>query len=115
MTDVLTITDVAATKLKEFLGPPPHYLSKKNSVVRVVVQGGGCSGYMPQLAVEDADDETYRKATLINGVYIVIDPKSAIFLVGSTLDYVEGLMQSGFSFSMPGAKNKCGCGKSYGV
>ncbi len=110
---MITITDAAVTKIKGFIetnpSTPPY-----ESVLRITIQGGGCAGYTPVLNIESADETELQKAKLINGIYVVIDPKSALFLANATLNYIDGLMQSAFSFDIPGS-HQCGCGNSYGV
>lgn len=84
--------------------------------LRVSVVGGGCSGmsYKLELVKEtDAlvDDNTFD----IEGLKVLVDPKSLLFLKGIVIDYVNGLHGSGFTFKNPTAKNNCGCGTSFGV
>ena len=76
------------------------------------MRGGGCSGVA--YAIEFADK--IRKKDLVfdfDGLDVVIDPKSMVYLRGSVLDYAEGLMGSGFSIKNPNVKSSCGCGSSF--
>ena len=78
------------------------------------VVGGGCSGLQYQLAFDDQmrENDTEFEAS---GVRVVVDEKSALYLVGTTLDYVDTLMESGFKIQNPNAKATCGCGQSFGA
>jgi len=85
-----------------------------NHHIRVSVKGGGCSGLMYDL---DFDD----KITEADGVYedqgvkIIVDKKSLFYLVGTTLDFSDGLNGKGFQFVNPNATRTCGCGESFSV
>jgi iron-sulfur cluster assembly protein len=76
------------------------------------VVGGGCSGLQYQLMFDDAHKESDHEIEAA-GVKVVIDEKSALYLVGTTLDYVDSLMESGFKIQNPNAKESCGCGQSF--
>lgn len=82
------------------------------SGLRIGVRGGGCSGLQYFL---DADEVAKESDHIIekDGVKVFVDPKSLLFLQGSTLDYVTGLMESGFKFINPKAAKGCGCGESF--
>lgn len=80
--------------------------------IRVGVKGGGCSGleYVLRLDTERSDADLEIE---VEGVKVVCDPKSATFLLGSTLTYTGNLIGGGFSFENPNAKRSCGCGTSF--
>jgi iron-sulfur cluster assembly accessory protein len=80
--------------------------------LRVSVVGGGCSGFQYQL---DFDKETRMDDTVLDydGVKILIDPISAGYLKGTTIDFLSGLNGSGFKFNNPNAQRTCGCGHSF--
>ena len=82
--------------------------------LRLKVVGGGCSGLQYQLGfddrITDADNE-FRTGD----VRLVVDDKSAAYLAGTVLDYVDTLQESGFKISNPNAKSTCGCGQSFGA
>ena len=87
---------------------------KPNSFIRVGVQGGGCSGLMYQLSFDNEqkeDDKVFED----NGVKVVVDKKSFLYLIGTTLDYSGGLNGKGFVFVNPNADRTCGCGESFAV
>ena len=82
------------------------------AVVRIGVQGGGCSGLSYNLTFDTKVSE-YDEVIEADGVKFVVDAKSALFLKGTTLDYVTALMGGGFKFINPNAKSTCGCGESF--
>jgi len=84
----------------------------EGGALRLGVQGGGCSGLSYLFKVDTRqrpNDQVYE----FDGVRILIDPKSLIYLDGMTLDYRESLIHSGFVFDNPNAKKSCGCGTSF--
>lgn len=86
----------------------------QDAFIRVGVQGGGCSGLMYHLDFDTELKEQDKKFE-DNGVTIVIDKKSFLYLVGTTLDYSGGLNGKGFEFSNPNAARTCGCGESFSI
>ena len=80
--------------------------------LRLGVLGGGCSGLSYQFKFDTKERPT-DKVFDFDGVKILVDPKSLLYLNGMTLDYKESLMQSGFVFENPNAKKSCGCGTSF--
>src|SRR5205085_11576073 len=80
--------------------------------LRLGVLGGGCSGLSYQFKFDTKERPT-DKVFEFDGVKILVDPKSLIYLKGMTLDYKESLMQSGFVFENPNAQKSCGCGTSF--
>ena len=107
---MITISDAAKEKILEFsVGAPEGW------GLRLRVVGSGCSGLSYDMGVEVPTDSKKDKVHEINGIKVIIDTKSALFLVGVSIDYVSGLMQSGFHIQNPLAKTTCGCGNSFGV
>ena len=106
---VVTITEKAAVKVRELLAEEPE---GGVSVLRVGIQGGGCSGFQYALGfdrgAQDGDSEVE-----MHGVKIVIDPFSAPYLRGSEIDFVDALMGAGFAISNPNVVASCGCGSSF--
>lgn len=86
----------------------------EGSFIRVGVHGGGCSGLMYDLDF-DHEEREGDKVFEDNGVKIVVDKKSFLYLVGTTLDYSGGLNGKGFVFSNPNADRTCGCGESFSI
>jgi len=85
------------------------------SAVRVSVQGGGCSGFMYGLGFVPEGDINPDKDVVedFDGLKLVVDKKSLMFLDGATIDWVDDLSQRGFKFINPNAKKSCGCNKSF--
>lgn len=82
--------------------------------IRVGVEGGGCSGLMYQLTFDNEIHENDKEFES-NGVKVVVDKKSFLYLVGTTLDYSGGLNGKGFIFQNPNAERTCGCGESFSL
>ncbi len=87
---------------------------KDGLFIRVGVEGGGCSGLMYQLKFDNEESEDDRSFEN-NGVRIVVDKKSYLYLLGTTLDYSGGLNGKGFIFKNPNADRTCGCGESFSI
>ena len=107
---MITVTDTAkkqAIRLMEEEGKDGYF-------IRVGVQGGGCSGLMYQLTFDNEDREG-DKAFEDNGIKVVVDKKSYLYLIGTILDYSGGLNGKGFVFQNPNADRTCGCGESFSV
>jgi len=107
---MITVTDNAkkqAIRLMEDEG-------KDGLFIRVGVQGGGCSGLMYQLTFDNQDLEG-DKSFEDNGIKVVVDKKSFLYLIGMTLDFSGGLNGKGFVFQNPNADRTCGCGESFSV
>lgn len=106
----LQFTDAAARKVKNLLSEEKNPHLK----LRVYITGGGCSGFQYGFTFDEninADDMTIEKS----GVALVVDPMSLQYLVGGSVDYVEGLEGSRFVVSNPNAKTTCGCGSSFSI
>ncbi len=87
---------------------------KPNLFIRVGVTGGGCSGLMYDLSFDNNEKEG-DKAFENNGIKVVVDQKSFLYLIGTTLDYSGGLNGKGFVFKNPNADRTCGCGESFSL
>lgn len=107
-TEPLVMTELAAAKVTELLeqeGNPDLFL-------RVAVRPGGCSGFSYEMFFDsEMADDDIQSAT--GPVRVVVDPASASLLMGSTLDYKDGLQGAGFSINNPNATRTCGCGQSF--
>ena len=80
--------------------------------LRLKVIGGGCSGLQYQLSFDDSVREIDSEIEF-EGIRVIVDEKSALYLVGSRLDFVDTLQESGFKIENPNASNTCGCGQSF--
>ena len=105
------ISEIAAEKIKYFAEKEGM---KDNVGLRVAVKGGGCSGLTYDLAITDQEKES-DKIVEQYGVKVMVDKKSYIYLVGTELDFSDGLNGKGFVFENPNAKKACGCGTSFAV
>ncbi len=108
-TGTLEVTESAAKAIAKFLKTND---APEGAGLRVGVRGGGCSGLSYYLDVEATARESDHVIDAY-GVKVYVDPKSLLFLQGTTLDYVSGLMESGFKFVNPKAGKACGCGESF--
>ena len=109
---MIDITPKAAEMIKEYKNKELNNFGKS---LRIKVVGGGCSGLRYELAFDNninSDRDFIEKA---HGIKVVIDEKSAIYMVGTQLDFIDSLMEVGFKISNPNAKNSCGYGESFGV
>src|SRR5690606_32293603 len=107
---MITLTDSAATKVKELLDAE----GADELALRVAVRPGGCSGYSYEMYFDGEIATDDQQATFGDaGVRVVVDPQSAQLLQGATLDYKNGLEQSGFAITNPNASRTCGCGQSF--
>mgnify|MGYP003409372649 CR=1 FL=1 len=87
---------------------------KPNQIIRVGVEGGGCSGLMYQLTF-DTEEQEGDKSFEDNGIKVVVNKKSYLYLIGTTLDFSGGLNGKGFVFINPNADRTGGCGESFAV
>jgi iron-sulfur cluster assembly accessory protein len=108
---LVNLTERAAGKIRELQSTEP---AGEAEVLRVAIQGGGCSGFQYGLGFDrgavEGDHELEQ-----HGVRIVVDPFSAPYLTGSTIDWLDGLQESGFKIENPHAVASCGCGHSFQV
>ncbi len=107
----VSISELAATKIKYFAEKQGI---KENVGVRVAVKGGGCSGLTYDLQITDQELES-DKTIEQYGVKVMVDKKSYIYLVGTELEFSDGLNGKGFVFTNPNAEKSCGCGTSFSV
>jgi iron-sulfur cluster assembly accessory protein len=107
---MISLTENAAAKVKELIAQRPH----NTDGLRVGVRGGGCSGftYFLEFAEEQGDDD---RSIDSHGVTLFVDRKSFLYLMGTEVDYVDGLGGAGFKFQNPNARRTCGCGESFSV
>ena len=104
------MTEKAKGRIREIVGASSP---SKEHGVRIGVVGGGCSGLSYHIDFDIPKD--HDNIIEIEGAKIFIDPKSAIYLKDTTLDFQDGLNGKGFVFQNPNATNTCGCGESFSV
>src|SRR3990167_4298321 len=106
---MITLTPSATEEVKRLISQE----QKPNLGLRIVVKGGGCSGMSYVLAIDEATPKQYDTVFEQDGVKVVIDAKSHLYLDGTTVDFKSAVMGGGFNFSNPQAKKSCGCGTSF--
>jgi iron-sulfur cluster assembly protein len=106
----LTLTEAASTEVLKFMAQ--ENVSPDVGGLRVSVQPGGCSGFKYGLLIEDAaaEDDVVLE---MSGYKVFVDPFSAQYIGGVTIDYVSSMQGSGFTFKNPNATGGCGCGSSF--
>ena len=108
---LLTVTPNAASKILQLMQEEP---SEELAVLRVAIQGGGCSGFQYGLGFDRGAAEGDLEFEQ-HGIRVVVDPFSAPYLQGATVDFLDGLQESGFKIDNPNAVASCGCGHSFQV
>ena len=106
---IVSLTPAAAGKIRELIATEADV-----SVLRVAIEGGGCSGFQYGLGFDRGAQEGDHEFE-IEGVKVVVDPFSAPYLKGATVDYLETIQESGFKIDNPNAVASCGCGHSFTV
>jgi iron-sulfur cluster assembly protein len=107
---MIQMTDKAVLEIKRIQGSDP---TATGAMLRVKVVGGGCSGMSYKLGFDAAPVSPTDKVFEKEGVQVVCDPKSFLYLSGTVLDFTDGLEGTGFVFNNPNAKRTCGCGSSF--
>ena len=107
--EVVSLTPAAAAKIRELMSQETDV-----SVLRVAIEGGGCSGFQYGLGFDRGAQEGDH-AFEVEGVQVVVDPFSAPYLKGARVDYLETIQESGFKIDNPNAVSSCGCGHSFQV
>jgi iron-sulfur cluster insertion protein len=110
LADFIRITDTAASKVLEIRESEKI---EDEMGLRVRVVGGGCAGFSYDLYF-DTKTEIDRNFS-VNGVSVVVDEMSLMYLMGTEIDYIESLQGAGFKFNNPNVKSTCGCGSSFSV
>ncbi len=109
---MINVTDIAKRKVNELMQEDGFNSNK--DFVRVGVKSGGCSGLSYDLkfdSVQNEEDKVFEN----NNIKIIVDKKSFLYLVGTTLDFSGGLNGTGFVFKNPNAERTCGCGESFSL
>ena len=106
---VIDVTESAAGRIQELLTKEGK---EQTHGLRMKVVGGGCSGLRYELAFDDQVGELDSEIE-VRGVKLIVDEKSALYLAGTTLDFVDTLQETGFKMNNPNASATCGCGESF--
>ncbi|MAS34289.1 MAG: iron-sulfur cluster insertion protein ErpA [Anaerolineaceae bacterium] len=107
-TPVLTVTPAAVSTIRTLL----EQRQIPNHALRVFVSGGGCSGMQYGMAFEENPQE-FDRVVETDGVRLIVDPTSLMYLEGAIIDFVDSLMGGGFRIDNPNAVSSCGCGHSF--
>lgn len=110
-TTIVALTAKAAVKIRQLMAEEPV---GEAEVLRVAIQGGGCSGFQYGLGFDRGSQEGDLELEQ-HGVTVVVDQFSAPYLRGATIDFLDGLQESGFKIDNPNATAACGCGHSFQV
>ena len=108
VTPILSVTPSAVEVIRNLL----QQRNIPNHSLRVFVSGGGCSGMQYGMAFEESPKE-FDKVVAMDGVSLIVDSTSLMYLQGATIDYVDSLMGGGFRIENPNAVSSCGCGSSF--
>lgn len=109
---MIKVSDIAKKKVVELMTDDGY--DATNDFVRVGVKSGGCSGLSYDLKF-DKEEQEGDKVFVDNGVKLIVDKKSFLYLIGTTLEYSGGLNGTGFVFNNPNANRTCGCGESFSL
>ncbi len=109
---MIKVSETAMQKVKMLM--TEEGFDAATDFVRVGVKSGGCSGLSYELKFDKSPDES-DKVFEDNAVRIIVDKKSFLYLVGTTLEYSGGLNGKGFVFNNPNAQRTCGCGESFSL
>lgn len=110
MENLISITDKALGQIRTIAESDNPNGDKG---LRLAVTGGGCSGL--SYKIEFSDQKDRDNVLVFDGMKVLVDPKSLIYLKGIVLDFKDGLNGKGFVFENPNAKNTCGCGESFSI
>lgn len=107
---LITVTDRALERIKYLI----NKRSKPSLGVKILVESGGCSGLRYKIEYADTLNQ-FDEVIEIDDVKILIDPKAILHIIGTEMDFVQEQFKSGFVFSNPNEKGRCGCGESFHV
>jgi iron-sulfur cluster assembly protein len=105
---MIKLSDRAASEINSLL----EKQGKTDAMLRVFVSGGGCSGFQYGMSLEDAalEGDSHEE---INGINVIVDPRSKLYIQGAEVDFVDNMMGGGFKIDNPNAASSCGCGTSF--
>ena len=108
----IVLTERSAKEVKKIM---EEQKLPESVVLRVGVQGGGCSGFSYALGFDNEVNPTMDDVAEMHGIKIAVDRKSGMYLNGTEVDFYDGLEKRGFTFNNPNASKSCGCGSSFQV
>ena len=111
----ILITEKAAEEVRRIIAEQGPIENAERLYLRLRVVGGGCSGFQHKLDLDPTFNEKLDETYQIQGVDVVVDKRSLLYLNGVTVDYHDDLNKRGFSVTNPHAKSTCGCGSSFSM
>ena len=111
----IIVTEKAASEVKRIIAEQQAAGAAETLYLRISVRGGGCSGFQNKLDLDTVFNEKTDIRSEQNGVTLVVDKKSLLYLQGAMIDFHEDLNARGFRITNPQAKGTCGCGSSYSM
>lgn len=108
----ILITESAAREIQRLMDAKA---SGEKLYLRMTVSGGGCSGLQHKLDLDTETDPSTDETFAFQGIEVVVDKKSLVYLDGATIDYQDDLARRGFRIDNPNAKSTCGCGSSFSM
>jgi iron-sulfur cluster insertion protein len=110
-TDPIAVTPAASAKIRSLAARD----GRPQAILRVRVTAGGCSGFRYELSFEDAPADDDHVVAGHEGVRVLVDPRSAPILEGSTLDFLDAMLGGGLKMLNPRATHECACGDSFAI
>lgn len=112
----IIVTEKAAAEVKRIIAEQQAKSNMPEKIyLRLTVVGGGCSGYKNKLDLDERVNEKTDEVMEIQGVAVVVDKRSLLYLDGAVVDFHDDLNRRGFSITNPTAKSTCGCGSSFSM
>jgi iron-sulfur cluster assembly protein len=111
----ITLTEKAAFEVKRIIAEQQQQGAPEKIFLRMRVVGGGCSGFSNKLDLDPVINEKLDETFELQGVPVVVDRRSLMYLSDVTVDFHDDLNRHGFSISNPNAKSTCGCGSSFSM
>jgi iron-sulfur cluster assembly protein len=111
----ITLTEKAAGEVRRIISEQQGSGAPEKLYLRMRVVGGGCSGFQNKLDLDPVVNEKLDETFNLNGVDVVVDKRSLMYLNEVTVDFHDDLNRRGFSINNPSAKSTCGCGSSFSM
>ena len=109
--EIISLTEAAKKRFKEIIAK-----DKQNCVgLRIGIDNTGCSGHSYKIDYAKNKNEGDEEISIDNNIKVFVDPSATMYILGTKIDYVDNGMESGFVFTNPNEKGRCGCGESFSV
>ena len=109
----IILTEIAQREINNIIKDKTDELDNEQTYLRVGVKGGGCSGFSYILDLTSNIKDNDETVSEQNGITVICDPKSLLYIDGTTIDFRDEIMGRGFVFNNPNATASCGCGSSF--